>query len=183
MKKIWIYVAMAALLATGTGCTPPVYTYVPNRPDIVEIGDSNCTPVQMAFGELPWVIAGIAGDCKRGRKLINVRSLPNKTVIFLALGVNDAWKGVDPTVYGEHLTMLLGTTNADVYCVLPVVKEDRTAVRVDDHRQEMLNRCTNVIDPYELGVTVNRRDGIHWDVQDERLLGYEFKRILEMYPL
>lgn len=152
------------------GCKPeigPPLPYTPESEGSIIIGDSLCSDFTVDFQDLSWVISQIRGDCVPGRQLIDLSELPNdKAVVFLSLGINDARLGVDSEVYGAHLTELLSTTDATVYCVLPRLGEAFEAYSVDLHRAEMLNRCTHTIDPLDYDVINRYEDNIHWNEID-----------------
>tara|TARA_R100001244_G_scaffold12078_2_gene14151 strand:- start:3059 stop:3547 length:489 start_codon:yes stop_codon:yes gene_type:complete len=130
---------------------------------ILYIGDSNCTPRKWSRA---WENVGIEADCFGGRRLMQVISLPQSDVIFLALGLNDAIH-YPALIYGRHLSYLLTTTRAKVYCILPVVNHAGSSLDVSPVRYEMYTRCTNIIDPMDFGVIVENSDGLHWGENDD----------------
>lgn len=149
------------------------------REDVIIVGDSNCDPDNYG-GASSWVHARISADCVGGRRLMTVNSLPEGMVlIFIALGVNDSAGGIDPDDYGNHLTSLIDSTDADVYCVLPLSKT--ATVNISAYIQQMTSRCSNVVDPLSLGVQISYWDNIHMTHNDQRILGDELKRISNMY--
>jgi len=145
---------------------PEVYTFA-NYP-IIYIGDSNCDDsLHWVTWSMAWELAGIEADCVGGRQLMQITILPDSEIIFLALGTNDGLSGVSASTYGARLIQLLASTDAKVYCILPILNESVTAFSVDDIRNQMLSICTNTIDPRDYGVIVGLGDGIHWSEQDQ----------------
>ena len=181
---IFIIVMLLFTILGATGCVDEVALYEGDNNALL-IGDSNCTSVRMLFDKLSYVVAGISADCHRGRTLVSNFDWPDKPVIFLALGVNDAMNNGDDLEalvrYQDKLIWLMDNQNGDVYCVLPVVSKDFEGFSVEDYRDSMHSFCLNTIDPLELGVTVGAGDGIHWNITDQGLLGAEMKRIVESY--
>ncbi len=149
------------LMIFVTGCV----TYEPSYNDALYISDSNCDWYDVD-NIAAYQFAGIKGDCKGGRRLHDLSSLPEERIIFLALGVNDA-QTFSIDTFGDHLTMLLGTTSATVYCVLPTLPPGSQYPSVDEFVDEMNNRCANVIDPKDYGVLNDYGDGIHWSHADQ----------------
>lgn len=175
--KIFILIICLTLM----GCVPPL---PPTRSDVIMIGDSNCDADY--YHQVSWQIAGIAGDCLAGRKLIDIDYLySDKTLVFLALGVNDASHDIPPSEYGLHLTALLSTTNADVYCILPILKQNYHIpdFSVNAYRNEMINRCTNILDPLAVGVIVTGYDGLHLTDLDQHVLAAKLKQISNLYEV
>ncbi len=150
--------------------TSCIETPVALRNDVIYIGDSNCTGLFVSRANVAPNLAGISNNCQEGRKLEMLPKLPAVEVVFLALGMNDMLEGVPVALFGSHLTELLGTTDADVYCVLPVVAPHMAdKVNIIRYRDEMLNRCTNTISPSDYGVVPEIWDGIHWSEYNHRL--------------
>ena len=160
------------------GCAPDVpityndpidYEYDPTYEDVVYVGDSNCsTRIVDSETDLSWYMAGIDSDCLAGRELMDITSLPEARIVFLALGTNDAWNiNTTTTQYSLRLDQLLISTSAEVICVLPATEEGFTRWDVEPYRNIMLDKCTNTIDPLDYGVTVGYGDGYHWSKGDQ----------------
>lgn len=161
---------LLVLILLLSGCVdtlaPIDKSYVFENNQIMYIGDSNCAAENWEF-EMAWHIAGIDNDCIPGRRLMEIDTLPDSSIVFLALGTNDAkHTNTTQTDYGQRLTQLIDSTDAVVYCVLPTLNESFNGYSVDLIQSEMLSRCANVINPDDYGIMVNYGDGIHWDDLD-----------------
>lgn len=171
MKKLTIIFIVFIL---GCAPEPPLITF----PSAVYIGDSNCELFNVFYLSAAEQ-AGIPIDCKIGRALLDLPDyLPaGYETIFLALGTNDA--GTDRNIYGAKLETLLMSTNATVYCVLPVVADfyPQPDSR-DPYREEMLNRCENTIDPKEAPVLFQVPDGIHYTQESQALHAAQLRAVL-----
>lgn len=139
--------------------------YVATHKDVLYIGDSNCIDRFVEPSQLSWVISGISGDCVSGRKLMDIEYLPDKRIIFLALGLNDSlYIAVED--YTIKLNQLLISTGAVVYCVLPILEDGFTGLDVDPFVNAMLSNCANTINPKDYGVLADYGDGSHWSALD-----------------
>tara|TARA_R110000803_G_scaffold103186_1_gene171298 strand:- start:40 stop:528 length:489 start_codon:yes stop_codon:yes gene_type:complete len=131
---------------SGTAETQAKPTYV---------GDSLC-----ARDGSPAKILGWLQDCQGGRKLIEVNELP-KGKVYLGLGTNDNYRGVDILLFEHHLISLLDSATESVTCVLPTInKYDST-----QYRDVLIRLCDDFIDPHDSGV-YGLLDGVHMTEQE-----------------
>jgi len=139
-----------------------------DRYDVLYIADSNGigykidTPTAMQ-------ITGINYDARGFREMVEyTNELPTSddgvSIIFLALGVNDSSHGIPIEDYTQSLQAKLASTDAEVFCVLPITHK-WSGVDTEPFKQAMLNNCTNTINPRDYGVNYWLLDGTHWESQ------------------
>ena len=142
--------------------------HIVQRPYVLYIGDSLCEATHDDFGHTLTRIASIAADCKGGRKSIEYGDIPQgKTVIFYALGSNDAGE-VPVGSYAKDLQQKLTETDAQwIVCVLPDPQKPVNS----PYRQAMQDFCPNTIEPRKHGYLFSAEDGVHGSVEDHRRFG------------
>ena len=131
--------------------------WVIDRDETLYIGDSNATGYKI---EEPTAqqMTRIDYDAKGWRKMIDYTDqLPGSEegiiTIFLALGVNDAATRVPIDEYTQSLQNKLASTDAHIYCVLPIVHSIFDEL-MQPYADAMLNNCTDTINPREYGVCI-----------------------------
>lgn len=145
--KLLISVFIVVLLSA---CVPEYEATINN---VVYVGDSNCELFD-GLQSSAAMYASVIEDCKIGRTIMEVESLPDVDLVFLALGAND---NVDAETYGNKIDDLIGSTAGYVVCVLPVSDSSR----YDHYREEMASRCIETIDPFDAAVII-ADDGVHY---------------------
>jgi hypothetical protein len=156
-------IRLAALLLL-VGCVPaevPATTH----PDVFYVGDSLCAQTFDTWGKTAQEIAGIQTRCVGGRKLMDIKGLPDGRIVFLGLVTNDCNRTPIDDYRYKLQTMLL-TTDAKVYCVLPtnLIRGESCAA----WGQVMTEECTDTINPHDYGVLPRAKDGYHWNPVDHR---------------
>lgn len=161
MKRILFFLLLPIALAS---CDDDWAGTVIKYPNVYYVGDSLCTPNSHFLTAQQQV--GIRSTCIWGLTMQNSGPLPTTpqaSLVFLALGSNDALLNYDPFYYGQQIQEKLTKTNAVVYCVPPIPTPNLNATAF---RNKMLAICDHVLDPLEFGVDVMDGDMQHWDATD-----------------
>jgi len=171
-------ILLSALLLTG--CISEEHDYRVLHPDVAYVGDSLCHHVWDTEKDIKGIrendddeetaqnMAGIVSMCVRGRKAVDVESLPDGyRVLFLALGTNDVGRTPIETFRLHYQTLVYNVEAENLYCVLP----NKTVNGVDSepYRDVIRETCANVIDPLSYGVRFRAKDGVHMVKKDHKL--------------
>lgn len=168
MKQIGISILLGMLLLALAWYLWGPRFYVVDHPQVLYIGDSLCEATHDGKGASVPQIAGIWKDCVGGRMSVEYGSLPKgKTIIFYALGTNDAGD-VPVDVYRDDLVAKLAASDASwLVCVLPDPLKPENA----PYREAMQQKCPHTIEPRDHGYLYSALDGIHGSVADHRRYG------------
>ena len=172
-----IRVLVISLLLTGC-VAPPIESYDPSytdplpitNPETMVVGDSLCDSdynLEYTWPELN----GFHYDCKFNRKM--TYRLPSHFYepnefenVVLALGVNDAGRGVPIEEYRTRLLDYLTYDDAEYWCILPYTRHEK--VDAEPYRQVMLSECVNTFDPSTLPLVLS--DVVHYTAGDSAMI-------------